>query len=54
MDMDEGNCCTEAHKIDNFFEDPTNMGNMYTKVQGDADAELETPMLLFIPAGMVD
>ena len=45
---------TEAHKHANFFDKPTNISKMYTTVQEDVVTKIETPMLFFIPAGMVE
>ena len=45
---------TEAHKLGTFFDNQANRGKLYTKKRGDAEEEVETPMLLHIPAGLVD
>ena len=41
-------------KLATFFDVQTNRGKLYTKKQGDSEAEVDTPMLLFIPAGLVE
>ena len=44
----------EVHKLAAFFEEPTSIGKMYLKAVGDTVVEVDTPMLLLIPAGLVE
>ena len=45
---------TQAHKLAAFSKEPTNIGKLYTKVATDDVLEVDTPMLLLIPAGLVE
>ena len=42
------------HKLAAFFKEPTNIGKIYQKVVGDTVLEVDTPMLLLIPTGLVE
>ena len=44
----------EVHKLAVFFEEPTNIGKNHMKAVGDTVVEVDTPMLLLIPAGLVE
>ena len=45
---------TPVHKLDAFFRDPANIGKMYAKANGDDAEKVDTPMLLLIPARLVE
>ena len=41
-------------KLTTYFDDPANKGIMYIQQQGDTTESVETPVLLLIPAGLVE
>jgi len=45
---------TTVHKIDAFFGDPTNISKIYAKANDDDVKKVDTPMLLLIPAELVE
>ena len=41
-------------KLTTYFDNPANKGTMYLPKQGDLTEDVDTPMLLLIPAGLTE
>ena len=53
-DLSPATVANDIVKLTTYFDDPANKGIMYIQQQGDTTESVETPVLLLIPAGLVE